>query len=209
MVDTPAVAALRSRISDILMSDSCQRIDFRWGPYHIDGWAYTAVALSLVGASRSLHLAVGHLPANQGAAYTAETNTLRLPNANYAAATLPTGPNANLAFERLALVHECTHAITDQMRRHPTILARSDEVMAFVAESLFNVYEGSPFVPAATDAISTAAHRIARSIRNSPGAIIGPPADVQALEAAITQSPTYSFIRFNPGFKYHNSGLPF
>ncbi len=58
MVDTPAVAALRSRISDILMSDSCQRIDFRWGPYHIDGWNYTAVALSLVGASRSLRVAI-------------------------------------------------------------------------------------------------------------------------------------------------------
>ena len=67
MVDTPAVAALRSRISDILMSDSCQRIDFRWGPYHIDGWNYTAVALSLVGASRSLRVAVGGLAANQGA----------------------------------------------------------------------------------------------------------------------------------------------
>jgi hypothetical protein len=208
MVDTPAVAALRSRISDILMSDSCQRIDFRWGPYHIDGWAYTAVALSLVGANRSLHLAIGHLTATQGATYAAETNTLRLPSANYAAANLPTGRNANLAFERLAIVHECTHAVTDQLRRHPTILARSDEVMAFVAESLFNVYEGSPFVPPANDPISLAAHRIARSIRNSPGAVIGPAVDVQALETAITQSPTYSFIRFNPRFKYHNSGLP-
>ena len=112
------------------------------------------------------------------------------------------------AFERMAIVHECTHAVTDQMRRHPTILARSDEVMAFVAESLFNVYEGSPFAPPATDAIMTAAHRIARSIQNTPGAVIGPPADLQALETAITQSPTYSFIRFNPGFRYHNSGLP-
>jgi SAM-dependent methyltransferase len=208
MVDTPAVAALRSRISDILMSDSCQRIDFRWGPYHSDGWSYTAVALSLVGASRSLRVAVGGLAANQGASYNAETNTLRLPSTNYAAANLPTGANANLGFERMAIVHECTHAVTDQMRRHPTILARSDEVMAFVAESLFNVYEGSPFVPPATDAIMTAAHRIARSIQNTAGAVIGPAADVQALETAITQSPTYSFIRFNPGFKYHNSGLP-
>ena len=208
MVDTPAVAALRSRISDILMSDSCQRIDFRWGPYHIDGWNYTAVALSLVGASRSLRVAIGGLAANQGASYDADANTLRLPSTNYAAANLPTGANANLGFERMAI---CMNAPT----RSPTrcggirrILARSDEVMAFVAESLFNVYEGSPFAPPATDAIMTAAHRIARSIQNTPGAVIGPPADLQALETAITQSPTYSFIRFNPGFRYHNSGLP-
>ena len=33
MADTSAIAKLRSRISDILMSDSCQKIDFWWGPY--------------------------------------------------------------------------------------------------------------------------------------------------------------------------------
>jgi hypothetical protein len=207
MAESAAVAALRSRISDVLMSDSCQRIDFRWGPYHIDGWGYTAVGLSLIGQRRSLHLAVGGLGANQGATYTAETNTLRVPSVNFALATLPSGANANLAWERMSIVHECTHAITDQMRRHPTILARSDELMAFVAEALFNRYEGSPFAMPA-GGIFGIADRIARGIQNTPGAILGPPADIQALQAAITQSPTYDFIRNNPGFKYHNSGLP-
>jgi hypothetical protein len=90
---SPTTLAFRQRISDILMSDSCQRIDFRWGPYHIDGWNYTAVALSLVGANHSLHVSVGHMQPNAEATYDPDSNTIRLPNANYAAAG--TGAAAN------------------------------------------------------------------------------------------------------------------
>lgn len=208
MTDTAASAALRQRISDVLMSDSCQRIDFRWGPYHIDGWAYTAVALSLIGARQSLHVVVAHMPPNTGAEYDPDTNSIKLPRANYAAATIGAAANPSLAWERRSIVHECTHAVVDQMRRHHHILYRSNEVLAFVGDALFNVYEGSPFAAATAGGIWAAANRIAQNIKNRPGSIIGSAADVQALEAAITQSPTYSFLRSRPRTMVRNSGLP-
>ena len=101
MTGTAASAALRQRISDVLMSDSCQRIDFRWGPYHVDGWAYTAVALSLIGAHHSLRVSVRHLPAAAEAQYDPDINTIIVPNANYAAPIVAGVANPDLAFQRV------------------------------------------------------------------------------------------------------------
>jgi hypothetical protein len=203
MAGAAASAALRQRISDVLMSDSCQRIDFRWGPYHVDGWAYTAVALSAIGASRSLHIAVGHLPATAGAQYDPNANTLRVPSVNFASPG-----NASVGWERMTIVHECTHAAVDQMRRAPRVLYRSNEVLAYVGGTLFNLYEGRPYAPWA-GSVSIVAERVANAIKDSPGAIIGPAADVQALETAITNSATYTFLRRRPHTMTRNSGLPF
>jgi hypothetical protein len=208
MTGTAASAALRQRISDVLMSDSCQRIDYRWGPYHVDGWAYTAVALSLIGAHHSLHLTVAHMPPNTGAEYDPDTNAIKLPRANFAAATINGAANPSLGWERLSLVHECTHAAVDQMRRHHHILYRSNEVLAYVGGALFNVYEGNPFAAATSGGIWAAADRIAQNIKDRPGDIIGTHADVQALETAITQSATYNFLQSRPRTMVRNSGLP-
>jgi hypothetical protein len=203
---SPTTLAFRQRISDILMSDSCQRIDFRWGPYHIDGWNYTAVGLALIGANHSLHVSVGHMSAHAEATYDPDTNTIRLPHANYAAATIGTAANPNLAFQRMTIVHECTHAAVDQLRRARHILYRSNEVLAYVGGALFNAYEGNPFTPAPTG-VYAAARVVAANIKDSPGAIIGAPADVQALETAITQDAAYSFLKTRPHTMTTNSGL--
>jgi hypothetical protein len=202
---SPTTLAFRQRISDILMSDSCQRIDFRWGPYHIDGWNYTAVALSLVGANHSLHVSVGHMAPNAEATYDPDANTIRLPNVTYAAAGA--SPNPNLAFQRMTIVHECTHAAVDQLRRAHRILYRSNEVLAYVGGALFNAYEGDPFAPPPAG-IYGAARVVAANIKDTPGAVIGTPADVQALQTAITQSATYSFLQTRPSTTVTNSGLP-
>jgi hypothetical protein len=207
MTGTAASAALRQRISDVLMSDSCQRIDFRWGPYHVDGWAYTAVALSLIGAHHSLRVSVRHLPAAAEAQYDPDINTIIVPNANYAAPIVAGVANPDLAFQRVTIVHECTHAIVDQIRRAPRVLYRSNEVLAQVGGALFNVYEGTPFVPTTGD-IFDLARTIANNIKNTPGAVIGTAADVQALENSITQNPAYTFLQSRPRTMVRNSGLP-
>ena len=74
--------------------------------------------------------------------------------------------------------------------------------------ALFNVYEGSPFAAAIAGGIWAAADRIAQNIKDRPGDIIGTHADVQALETAITQSPTYNFLQSRPRTMVRNSGLP-
>jgi len=203
---SPATLALRQHISDILMSDSCQRIDFRWGPYHIDGWNYTAVGLALIGANHSMRLSVGHMRPHDEATYDPDTNTLRLPNANYAAPTIGTAANPNLAFQRMIIVHECTHAAVDQMRRARQILYRSNEVLAFVGGALFNAYEGDPYATVAGD-VYDFARVVAANIKDTPGALISTPADVQALENAITQNAAYTFLKTRPHTMIRNSGL--
>lgn len=109
---TPAQeAAVRNTVGNILMSDSCQRIDFRWGMYRVDGWGYTAAALTLLarpGTPRRMRVAIGGLAAGQGAAYNAETNTLRVPFESYGLAE----PD-----ERSRLVHEATHIRMDMLGR--------------------------------------------------------------------------------------------
>ena len=202
----PNDAILRQRIVDFLRSNSCQRIDFTWGPYHIDGWCYLRVAMAVQSPLHDFHVLVGEQNILQGAsaAYSSRTNTLKVPRVTYATPSdvnvshslLGLAPSVVLGFQRMSIVHECTHAAIDQLNhQHPTIFRRSNEVIAYVAAALFNIYEGSPYdaslLPSAHPARPSfvAADAAARAIANRPGASIG--GSTAALEQALSATQLY------------------
>jgi hypothetical protein len=220
----PNDALIRQRIVDLLRSHACQRIDFRWGSYHVDGWCYLRVALAALSPLQDFHIAVDERVVDPGASalYSAQTNTLKISCSTYA---IPADPQvaqppfglssaAVLGFQRMTIVHECTHSAIDQMRQHPTILRRSNEVMAYVAGALFNINDGTPFDPNALPAAHPArpsflaAHTIARNSASRPGTTIGTQIDVANLERALEATQLYH-RRFHDQAIANNSGLRF
>lgn len=205
MATTAQERAARDTISNILMSESCQKIDFWWGPYHIDGWGYTAIALALLareGTPNRLSIRVGGIPADADATYDSDTNIVRLPSWTYATVD---------PFQRMGVVHELTHALVDMIRRGPRILYSSNEVLAFSAEAMFNANEadaGRPSWTAPAGSLYAQAAAFAAPLRTQPGAILGPYSAIQDFVRAMANSSTYSFLRRRPDTMTVLSGVP-
>ena len=220
----PNDAVITQRVVDLLRSEACQRIDFRFGPYHIDGWCYVRVALAALSPLQDFHIVADEHSISAGAAaeYSASTNTLQIPRLSYASAAdaqvlqppARLTSAAVLAFQRMAIVHECTHAAIDQMRQHPTIFRRSDEVIAYVAAALFNINEGIPFNASALPPAHpsrpsfVAAHTIATNVARRPGGTIGSQTDIRNLETALAATQVYH-RKFLEQPIVANSGLRF
>jgi hypothetical protein len=130
MVSSASQAPLRMRLGAQLMSHACAKIDFHWGPLHVDGSAFSFVALAL--ASRPPHglgCAVKKLKSGVEAQYNGPARQFEFSKPTYGTAP----------FERITLVHEATHAIAD-LRAGSKTRGELDETAAFVAGALFNIY---------------------------------------------------------------------
>jgi hypothetical protein len=192
--------ALRSRFGQILMSDPCQRINFRWGRLHADGSAYSFVALALASRPpKGIGVIVNpRLPANTEASYDSVTNKFTVRSAAY----------GGTAFHKMSIVHEATHAIADATDRG-TVLGQLDETGAYVAGALFNIYSAPslngpyPFNPIGQGIFETA-HRVAMQIAATPGVALNPQV-ASPLRQAVLNHPTYAFLRQSP--RYTNDGV--
>src|SRR5579864_1710436 len=112
-MSNPSEISLRHRIVDLLRSNSCQRIDFRFGPYRIDGWSYLRVGLAVLSPLQDFHVAMTEQNINSGASaeYSPRTNTLQVPRPTFATAAdiqvahPPPGlsPAAVLGFQRMTI----------------------------------------------------------------------------------------------------------
>lgn len=192
---------LRRRITELLTSSACQNIDFRWAAERIMGAQYTMLAISLNGSSqRRIQEEVGHVESGL-AQYIIERNTIRAPWESFGA-----GEGQYAAYERMSLVHECTHAIFDMVRRHPTINALSNEMVAYVAGALFNLNSGRPYAND-SDHIWKAANDVAVYVSRRGGGIIGPENAVSALREAILADRTYRHLKRNPHLTWRNDGV--
>ena len=191
---------MRRRIAELLISAPCQRIDFRWGAEHVMGAQYSALAMSLNGSSpHRLQEEIGHVEGGL-ARYIIGRNTIRVPMEGFGV-----GQSEYAAYERMSIVHECTHAVFDMARRHPTTNALSNEIMAYIGGALFNLNAGRPYHNQ-SDQLWVIADRIAAGIPPA-GGVIGPEADVLALRNAILADPTYAHLRHNPRLRWHNDGV--
>lgn len=187
-------------LTEVLVSAPCQRIDFRFGPVHIMGAQYSALAISLNGLSRNrLREEVGPTH-GAGASYDIGRNRLRAPTGNFGTGT---GPYA--AEERMSLVHEATHAVLDFARQN-RITALENEMIAYIAGALFNLNAGRPYANA-SDALWLASDRIAARLVGRPGAVAGTANDLLALDKTIRMDPTYSHLRRNPLLRWRNDGI--
>lgn len=206
MTDAAILDALRSRTSQLLMSAACQRIDFHWGHNHIDGSAFSFIALSLITKPKGQHgisFVVKPQPPNVGASYDPATNAVEFPTGSFGTSD---------AWEKMSIIHEMTHAVIDATSPRGSLRAVHDELSAYTAGALFNIYSAAnpaagpyPYV-AAPNTIYSAAHAVALSIQASPGTAIDPNT-ASPLRLAILSSPTYTYLHAHPNYTYGNNGV--
>jgi hypothetical protein len=181
-------AALVAKVANVLLSQECQRINFRWGKLHVNAKAYRAVVFAMVDSRIHLHEAKGKykLDSDTEAEYRGATETLIIK------------PHLNLSsiYNRMTIVHESTHAIQDAELEDEWVWHLDKEATAFVAEWLLDIYS-SPDPrhlknnPDPDDPIELIALEIARSLAGRPGASPDPAA-MRRLGDAIFKDPTYS-----------------
>ncbi len=198
--------ALRGRTSQLLMSAACQRIDFHWGRNHIDGSAFSFIALTLITKPKAQHgisFVVKPQPPNVGASYDPGSNRVEFPTASFGSSD---------PWEKMSIIHEMTHAVIDLKMKRNSLRAVHDEICAYTAGALFNIYSAAnpaagpyPYV-AAPSTIYSAAHDVARAIQGSPGTAINP-TTVNPLRLAILASPTYTYLHAHPNYAYGNNGV--
>jgi hypothetical protein len=185
-VNEPALVA---KISQVLLSQACQRINFRWGKLNVTAKAYRAVVLALNDSRIDIFEAdgVGHtLDPTAEASYIGNPESIIIrPHLDH-----------HTAFNRRAIVHESTHAIQDDQLSGEWVWRLDDEATAYIAEWLF-VLHASPnpdrliSKPDPDDAIEPIAFEIARTLADKPGASPDPAA-MRRLGDAIFHDPTYS-----------------
>jgi len=200
MATNPATEmALPTRFGRILMSDACQKIDFHWGRLHIDGSAFSFIALGL--ASRPPHgigCRVQHLKKNRGAQYNPTANRIEVPKASF-------GTNPG---EEMEVVHEATHAIADATTKSK-MRGELEETAAYVAGALYNINAAAsisgPF-PVTPTGIWLAAHNVALQIVGNPGYALSP-IIASPLRQAVLTSPTYAFLKQTPNYTHDGVSL--
>ncbi len=206
---TPAQAeAIKSRIGAILMSKSCQTIDFWLDGQHIDGSGFSYVALALKSMSFDINPDPGP---NVGAGYST-TNTFLFKSVDV----------GGTLRQRMYIVHECTHALRDAKgkllrttdgRLTPT-RTLSDEACAYVAGMLYYILEsagmtGTPVAPiwAASIPVHRTAFFIAFKVRSQLGKHVSA-SDADAMRTAIRNDPVYANLKANPDELFDADGLP-
>jgi len=182
-------AALVAKISQVLLSPECQRINFRWGRQHISAKAYRAVVFALIESRINLLEADGgahKLNDDVEALYKGGSETMII------------RPRLNLGkvSNRRTIVHEATHAIQDAQLAGVWVWSLDEEATAYIAEWLY-VIHSSPNVdhlrnyPDPHEPIDVIALEIAFSLVRKPAAAPDAAA-MRRLGNAIYADPTYS-----------------
>ena len=98
-------AALVAKVSQVLLSPECQRINFRWGKLHVNAKAYRAVVFAMIDSRIHLYEANAKhkLDSDTEAEYRGSSETMIIQ------------PRLNLhdIYNRMTIVHEATHAVQD------------------------------------------------------------------------------------------------
>ena len=181
-------AALVAKVSRVLLSPECQRINFHWGRMHVNGKAFRAVVFAMVDSRIHLYEADAkhQLDSNIEAVYRGSSETMILQ------------PDLSMhdIYNRMTIVHESTHAIQDAQLEDGWVWQLDKEAIAFVAEWLYNIYcspnpDRLRNKPDPDDPIEMTALEIARSLAGKPGGAPDKTA-MRRLGDAIYKDPTYS-----------------
>jgi hypothetical protein len=181
-------AALVAKVSGVLLSPECQRINFRWGKMHVNAKAFRAVVFAMVDSRIHIYEADAAHPLDPGveAVYRGSSETM----------IIQPRLNMHAIYNRMTIVHESTHAIQDAQLEDEWVWQLDKEAIAFVAEWLYDIYcspnpDNLRNKPDPDDPIELIALEIARSLAGKPGASPDPTA-MRHLGDAIYKNPTYS-----------------
>ena len=181
-------AALVAKVSQVLLSPECQRINFRWGKMHVDAKAFRAVVFAMVDSRIHLYEASAKHPLDPGdeAVYRGSIETM----------IIQPSLDMHVIYNRMTIVHESTHAIQDAQLEDEWVWQLDKEAIAFVAEWLYDIYcspnpDNLRNKPDPDDPIELIALEIARSLAGKAGASPDPTA-MRRLGDAIFKDPTFS-----------------
>ncbi len=185
------ITALRSRVMNVLTSNTALKIDFTLGSIHVNFSGFYSVYVALLHKSLGLQgidIDVGNVPAGAAAAYDSGNDTFEFPNLAY-------GTSVN---DQSKIIHESVHAMRDlkgavflsERRGLQFTTKTEDEAAAYVAGALFILYDNT-VVSTSTLPVHLKAYQIANSIMNVRGAVV-PDADVMSLRNIVAADPTYS-----------------
>lgn len=155
--ETPAEKALRQRIVGIIVSDECQKLNFMYKGVSIDGSTYFYIALSLTGPNftgKAIRVKVVKQKEGVEASYNIQKNIIKVPENNYGVT----------ASQKMAIVHEVTHAILDARGKKYAFPRLENEMLAYIAGAMYNVNCNSP-VPVGTSGLYFEAHTVAMKIK--------------------------------------------
>lgn len=193
-----------------MISPAVRRLNFSVMGHVITGQNFGQVAVRLDPMSHSrnrLTVAVGALPAHAGAMYIPARNRFVFANANV----------GNSAPDRMAIVHEATHAVLDLHSSRNSAI--DDEATAYIAGALYQQFMNEVTWSASSPRVFVAAAAIAQAMYpirpGTPGGLTllpysdSPPAPLlAALRAAIIASPAYVHLNRHREMHYGNDGIP-
>ena len=154
--------ALVVKLSQVLLSAECQRLNFRWGRQHITGHGFRTVVLALLDTRIDLFEADAKhkLDDDVEASYDGWNETMII--------------RPRLDLHRLSnrgtIVHEATHAIQDVQLAGKWTWSLDEEATAYIAEWLYVIHSSkNPHHlrnnPAKDEPIDTIAFEIARALQ--------------------------------------------
>ena len=180
--------ALVAKLSQVLLSAECQRLNFRWGRQHITGHGFRTVVLALLDYQSTLFEADDDSTSSM---------TMSKPRITGGHETMIIHPHRDLhrVSNRRTIVHEATHAIQDAQLAGMWMWSLDEEATAYIAEWLYVIYS-SPDRDHLRNNPDTAradrhhCARIACSLAGKDGATPDAAA-MRRLGDAIYASPTY------------------
>lgn len=184
----------RKQFAVVLGYQAIQKISFTFDGITVSPSDYARISRAIV--SGKINIAIDKKLGGDraGASYRHKKNLISVP-------FLPYGIYPK---EKVTIVHECTHAILDMHRIRTTSL--KDEVVAYVADSIFHLAAGFEFttksrihpisVAIARDMLSTGR----RNLR------VGDP-DIAILATAIINNPTYLDTRDGMETEFRLDGI--
>jgi hypothetical protein len=179
--------SLVSICGQVLLSSSCQRIDFFYQDFHIAGASFSMMFNSIAMDPPQLGVFDAFMPPGAGAFYHAGGLFLnRLM------------PHSDPYFKK-AIVHECTHAIEDYFTRK-IVRTVDDEAAAFIAEALFERHSTPVSAVLSDDSgddVFSVARRTAAQF-DQPGIRITPAMVQPLLQAIMNNSTEGSAIKDHP-----------
>jgi hypothetical protein len=174
---------MRKRVLKIIRSPTTKKIDFRLGQWRINTTSFERVANAIEVGDIQVRIepitdAQGRPIKNAQASYDFDKDTLFFPNAGYGMET----------FGEAGIVHECVHGFVD-LQALSGQTDSANEAAGYVAYMLYLLYSLKTVPTPALD-FATIALTIARSIMNTPGAVVSP-GDELEFRKAIARDPTY------------------
>jgi hypothetical protein len=181
--------ALVVKLSHVLLSPECQRINFRWKRQHITGHGFRTVVLALLDSRINLFEADGaahKLDDDVEASYDGRSETM----------IIRSHLNLHKVSNRRTIVHEATHAIQDVQLARKWTWSLDEEATAYIAEWLLVIYSSPNSAhlrnnPDPNEPIDAIALEIARALAGNDGATPDDAA-MRRLGDAIYANPTYS-----------------